>query len=207
MKVGSIIGLELNEKNCQISYFNEAKQEPETVETAVDNYQIPLMIGFYQNRWVCGREAAALDSVNSGCVASGLYQRAIRQEKIKIGGQICDAVLLLAKFVQSVLSRFSPVDYLTFTVPYTDIDINKMLKGVGQFAGVPKERVCVQDYKESFCHYMFYQPKELWQYESALFYCDRNEIRAYVLRKLRTFTGGNLSGIECGQGQGCGRAV
>ena len=29
---------------------------------------------------------------------------------------------------------------------------------------------------------MFYQPKELWQYESALFYCDAQEIRAYMLR-------------------------
>ena len=36
---------------------------------------------------------------------------------------------------------------------------------------------------------MFYQPKELWQYEAALFYCDRNEIRAYMLRKLKTVSG------------------
>lgn len=33
---------------------------------------------------------------------------------------------------------------------------------------------------------MFYQPKELWQYESALFYCDAQEIRAYMLRRLNT---------------------
>ena len=61
-----------------------------------------------------------------------------------------------------------------------------MLKGIGKYIGVPGECVFVQDYKESFCQYMFYQPKELWQYESALFYCDAQEIRAYMLRRLNT---------------------
>ena len=71
----------------------------------------------------------------------------------------------------------------------TNIDMSNMLKGIGQRLGVPKDCVCVQDYKESFCQYMFYQPKELWQYESALFYCDAQEIKAYMLRRLNTIAG------------------
>ena len=67
--------------------------------------------------------------------------------------------------------------------------MSKMLKGIGRHIGIPKENIHVQDYKESFCQYMFYQPKELWQYEAALFYCDAQEIRAYMLRKLNTVTG------------------
>ena len=31
---------------------------------------------------------------------------------------------------------------------------------------------------------MFYQPKELWQYESALFYCDKRQIKAYMLSQI-----------------------
>lgn len=31
---------------------------------------------------------------------------------------------------------------------------------------------------------MFYQPKELWQYESALIFCDAEKIQAYMLRRL-----------------------
>ena len=68
-----------------------------------------------------------------------------------------------------------------------------MLKGIAQFVGIAKDSVYVQDYKESFCHYMFYQPKELWQYEAALFYCDRNEIRAYMLRRLRGVRGAAMN--------------
>ena len=42
---GDIIGYDLNEKYCQISFYSEKQQEPETMETTHDNYQIPLAVG------------------------------------------------------------------------------------------------------------------------------------------------------------------
>jgi hypothetical protein len=186
---GSILGLELNEEFCQISYYDREKHEPETLEAAVDNYQIPLILGYVNNKWLYGKEAKHLATVDESCTVSELYGKAVRQERMQFAGQIRDAVWLLAKFLRMALEKFEFIDYITFSVPKTDIDISKMLKGLGRLLSVPKERVFVQDFKESFCHYMFYQPKELWQYEAALFYCDRNEIRAYMLRKLKTVSG------------------
>ncbi|MEG0356054.1 MAG: DUF5716 family protein, partial [Lachnospiraceae bacterium] len=84
------------------------------------------------------------------------------------------------------LQQFSRIDQITFTVPTMSVDIDKMLKGIGQRMNIARECVYVQDYQESFCHYMCYQPKELWQFEAALFYCDRDEMKAYMLRKLKT---------------------
>ena len=48
MKRGSILGYDLSEKNCQISYYDETKEEPVTLEMAVENYQRP-----YRNLSVC----------------------------------------------------------------------------------------------------------------------------------------------------------
>ncbi len=189
MRGGSILGLELNEEFCQISYYDREKHEPETLEAAVDNYQIPLILGYVNNKWLYGKEAKHLATVDESCTVSELYGKAVRQERMQFAGQIRDAVWLLAKFLRMALEKFEFIDYITFSVPKTDIYISKMLKGLGRLLSVPKERVFVQDFKESFCHYMFYQPKELWQYEAALFYCDRNEIRAYMLRKLKTVSG------------------
>ena len=45
MGQGSIIGYEINEKTCQISFYNEKDLEPDTLEVDTDNYQIPLIIG------------------------------------------------------------------------------------------------------------------------------------------------------------------
>lgn len=186
MQKGSVLGYDLNEKNCQISYYDENKEEPETMEAAVDNYQIPLILGYYKERWVYGQEAKRLREAGEGDIVTHLFRKAVKRKKVRVGGKIHDGVWLLAKFISMTLKKFEQIDYITFSVPYTNVDMSKMLKGIGKYIGVPGECVFVQDYKESFCQYMFYQPKELWQYESALFYCDAQEIRAYMLRRLNT---------------------
>ena len=144
----SMIGCDLNERYCQISYYNEKIQEPQTVETV--NYPV-----------------------------SDLFVRVIRQESN-------EDIRLFADFINKQLSGFADIGRLVFTVPYINIDIVRLLKGIGERVGVSKHRIYVQDYKESFCNYMLYQPKELWQYEAALFYCDRYEVKAYMLRKIKT---------------------
>lgn len=191
MKKGSILGYDLNEKNCQISFYDEGKDEPETLEAAVDNFQIPLILGYKKDHWVYGREAKRLVDVNAAMVVTDLFNKAVHREKVHVGGKLHDAVWLLAKFVSLTLEKFDDIDCITFTTPYTNIDMSKMLKGIGHHLGVEKDRVYVQDYKESFCHYMFYQPKELWQYESALFYCDEQKMNACMLRRLNTVSHGN----------------
>lgn len=186
MKKGSILGYDLNEKNCQISFYNEEKDEPETLEVAVDHYQIPLILGYRKDHWVYGREAKRLAEKNKDLVVDELFEKAMHREKVKIAGKVRDAVWLLAKFVSLTLEEFEDIRCITFSTPYTNIDMSKMLKGIGHHLGLDKKDVYVQDYKESFCNYMFYQPKELWQYESALFYCDDQRIQAYMLRRLNT---------------------
>ena len=152
---GSMIGYELGERYCQISFYAEEQQEPQTVELL--HYPI-----------------------------EHLYAKALRQEKFTVGQEMCDAVRMLAGFVAESLERFGEIRQLVFTVPELNMDIAKMLRGIGQRAGISKGNIYVQDYKESFCNYMLYQPKELWQYEAALFHCDRHEVKACMLRKLRT---------------------
>lgn len=186
MTRGSIIGVDLNEKHCQISYYNKETQEPQTVEVSVDNYQIPLFLACKDHYWYYGKEAKRMATIREGKSVSDLLNMAMNQEKVKWGDVTYEAVWLLAKFVELSLSKFERISFLTFTVPKMTIDLEKMLKGIGQRMGLPRECVYVQDYRESFCHYMFYQPKELWQFESALFYCDDYEMRAYMLRKLNT---------------------
>ena len=170
----------------QAEIYDENKEEPETMEAAVDNYQIPLILGYYKERWVYGQEAKRLREAGEGDIVTHLFRKAVKRKKVRVGGKIHDGVWLLAKFISMTLKKFEQIDYITFSVPYTNVDMSKMLKGIGKYIGVPGECVFVQDYKESFCQYMFYQPKELWQYESALFYCDAQEIRAYMLRRLNT---------------------
>ena len=144
----SIIGCELNERYCQISFYDDEKQEPQTLENVI--YPI-----------------------------DNLYSRAMRMESE-------ETVRLFKECLEKALSKFEEIGQLVFTVDKLNVDVVRTLRGIGQRIGLAKQDVYVQDYRESFCNFMLYQPKELWQYESALFYCDRYEVRAYMLRKIRT---------------------
>ena len=53
----NVIGFDLNDQYCQISYCHEGMEEPVTREVLADNYKIPLAIGTYRSRWTYGQEA------------------------------------------------------------------------------------------------------------------------------------------------------
>lgn len=190
MMQGNIIGYEINEKTCQISFYNDQQWEPETLESESDNYQIPLIIGKLRDTWAYGKEAKRLVSISEGFTVTRLLERSLAGEKVEFGEDTYDAVWLLSKFIQMSLQTFPKIDGIVFTVPELTEELAKLLRGIAVRMNIDKQHIFIQDYKESFCNYLFYQPKELWQYEAALFCCDRNEIKAYMLRRLKPGLGG-----------------
>ena len=190
MMQGNIIGYEINEKTCQISFYNDQQLEPETLESKSDNYQIPLIIGKLRDTWAYGKEAKRLVSISEGFTVTRLLERSLDGEKVEFGEDTYDAVWLLSKFIQMSLQAFPKIDGIVFTVPELTEELAKLLRGIAVRMNIDKQHIFIQDYKESFCNYLFYQPKELWQYEAALFCCDRNEIKAYMLRRLKPGLGG-----------------
>ena len=190
MMQGNIIGYEINEKTCQISFYNDQQLEPETLESDSDIYQIPLIIGKLRDTWAYGKEAKRLVSISEGFTVTRLLERSLDGEKVEFGEDTYDAVWLLSKFIQMSLQAFPKIDGIVFTVPELTEELAKLLRGIAVRMNIDKQHIFIQDYKESFCNYLFYQPKELWQYEAALFCCDRNEIKAYMLRRLKPGLGG-----------------
>ena len=190
MMQGNIIGYEINEKTCQISFYNDQQLEPETLESESDNYQIPLIIGKLRDTWAYGKEAKRLVSISEGFTVTRLLERSLDGEKVEFGEDTYDAGWLLSKFIQMSLQAFPKIDGIVFTVPELTEELAKLLRGIAVRMNIDKQHIFIQDYKESFCNYLFYQPKELWQYEAALFCCDRNEIKAYMLRRLKPGLGG-----------------
>lgn len=186
MSKGKVIGFDINPKYCQVSYFDEKLSEPKTLEVAADQHQIPLMLGFDGKDWKFGREAKKMAVLGKGHTVNDLWKRACKHESVRVDTKEYEAVWLLAKFIELLLKPFGEISYLAFTMADVNEDTRNLLKRIGSHACVPKDNIFILDYKESFCHYMFYQPKELWQYESALFCCDKEKVEAYMLRKLRT---------------------
>ena len=190
MGQGSIIGYEINEKTCQISFYNDEDMEPDTLEVDSDNYQIPLIIGKLRDTWAYGKEAKRLVSIKEGFTVTRLLSKSLAGDKIEFGEETYDASWLLSQFIQMSLQPFPVIEGIVFTVPSLSEELAQMLREIAVRMNIDKRHIFIQDYKESFCNYLFYQPKELWQYDAALFCCDRNEIRAYMLRRLKPGLGG-----------------
>ena len=183
----NLIGYEINAKSCQISYYNDKESEPQTLEVDGEKNQIPLAIGKLRDTWVYGKEAVRLTKVKEGFAVTRLLDRGLSGEKYDFGDESYEAVWLLSKFIQMTLQPFQEEDIegIVFSVPQLSEELARLLRTVALRMHIDKNHIFIQDYKESFCNYLFYQPKELWQYEAALFSCDRNEIKAFMLRRLK----------------------
>lgn len=185
MAQGYIIGYDINEKYCQISYYSDQHSEPETLQVDGDNYQIPVVIGKLRDTWAYGKEAKRLATVKKGVAVGRLLSRSVEGEKVQVGPENIDAVWLLAKFIRLSLQSFEQIDGIVFSVPDLTEEVAHILRGIAVRMNINKNQIFVQDYRESFCNYLFYQPKELWQYDAALFQCSRSEVHAYMLRRLK----------------------
>lgn len=179
-----IIGYDISDTSCQISFYNANTQEPETYEASPESFQIPMVIGKRNNTWAIGIDAKRLEILHEGKLTNELIRRSIEREKIVLENKSYDAIILLSRFVKMSLDKFENIKAIVFTVQSLNEDIAAVLMGVALHIGIEKANIYVQDYRESFCNYMLNQPKELWQYEAALFYCDKTQVRASMLRTI-----------------------
>ena len=141
MGQGSIIGYEINEKTCQISFYNEKDLEPDTLEVDTDNYQIPLIIGKLRDTWAYGKEAKRLVTIKDGFTATRLLSKSLAGDKIEFGEETYDAVWLLSQFIQMSLQSFPEIDGIVFTVPSLSEEMAQMLRGIAVRMNIDKRNI------------------------------------------------------------------
>ena len=120
MGQGSIIGYEINEKTCQISFYNEKDLEPDTLEVDTDNYQIPLIIGKLRDTWAYGKEAKRLVTIKDGFTATRLLSKSLAGDKIEFGEETYDGELGVKSFPRYVAAYASHLvlNLLSFLVTF-----------------------------------------------------------------------------------------
>ncbi len=186
MLKGKIIGYDMSDTACQVSYFNEETQEPETYEASPESFQIPMVLATKNDQWEYGIEAKRMEILHEAKLVADLLSKSIAREKVELDGKLYEAVWLLSKFINMSLEKFEDIEAIVFTVPKLNAGISQILRGVALHMGVDSKNIYIQDYRESFSNYMFAQSKELWQYDAAVFYCDKTEVRASMLQRIES---------------------
>lgn len=79
--------------------------------------------------------------------------------------------------------EFDQVGAVTLHLDTIDLGQIELLRGVLKEIGIARERVFVEDSKESFCHFAMNQEKELMQHDVVMFQCQERELSCFYLRK------------------------
>ena len=183
-----IVGYDLGNKYCQISYALSEGREPETLSqvAGAQNYNIPAVLckRYGTNQWLYGREALRCADGQEGILVENLVSLAMDGETVMIDGESFDPVALLALFFKKSLGLLAQVSSrihaLMVTCSVLDRRILEVLTHIVESIQLRVNRVAVQSYAESFYSYMLRQPWELRIYPSVLFEYRQGGIR--VLR-------------------------
>ncbi len=177
-----IIGYDLGDEFSQISYcYMSQDSEVETLSSVAGEecYNIPTVLCKRQGtgRWFFGKEALrfAQENPREAILVERLVELASAGEQVQIDGESYDPVALLTLFMKRSLGLLSMVSaterIVAMMITCRELDsrligvLNRTVTGLG----LGYTRVYYQSYAESFYHYILYQPKDLWTYQTVLF--------------------------------------
>ena len=150
-KTSYYLGIDLDNDNAVISYFQLNMKEPETVSTVAGSevYQIPLILAKKHGigQWFIGEEAKRLALLQGEEAVSGLLQAALAG---KLGNPVIP-------------------DFLVITLEQLSREVTELFLQVAERIGIPEGKLTLIDRRESFYYFAFSQQKELWLHDVCLF--------------------------------------
>lgn len=183
------IGMDLCVDATQISYYNDIKREPETVNQLnnKETYMMPNILFFSKKTgdWYVGSEASEARFKEEGIILDNLYQNARSEEVVDVDGMKYTYrqlfLLMLKMHINSFLYRYegSMVKRLVITIPEYNKDIFKVLSGFHKELDIPAENVKVTSHLDSGLYYIFNQRSELRVNNVALFDYNADGLNYY----------------------------
>ena len=191
------IGIDINDKNAMISYFQPNMEEPETLSTVAGSelYQIPIVLAKRKDlgQWYYGDDAKKMAMNGEIIFVDNLYRRAVNGEKIVIEEETYKAEDLLALFFKKLielpqkLGNSTVCNKLVLTVERLSKENMDMFWRILPKLNLNYEKFMVVDHKESFYYFALSQKEELWLHDVYLFEYEKGAIHSYGLKRdLRT---------------------
>ena len=150
---GGILGIDLDDRFAQISFWLPGEQTPETVSAGEkEDCLIPAVLCRRADRdvWTYGKEALETARKGEGILADRLLSRALLKEEVEVAGERFEAAALLALFLKRSLSllggRMRPekADFLMITMDAVDSRALELAERIAVFLSLAPERVSCQ---------------------------------------------------------------
>ena len=195
-KKGIYIGIDINDKNTLVSYYNSTMKEPETISTVLgeENYAIPTMVAKKKgmNQWFFGEEAKRRVAASDAVPAENLYKLALEGDGLILDGERFDARDLLVIFFKKIFSipgyaySNAPLEKLIICVEQVNLEIMELFNYIASMVAVTPGKLMLIDHRESFYYYALNQDPGLFQYDVALFDYSGVNMMSYILNRNKT---------------------
>ena len=189
------IGMDLCSDSTQISFYNDIKREPETVNQLnnKDTYMMPNILFYSRDTgdWYVGSEAAEARFKEEGIILDELFLKADSEEMVHIAGRSYTYKQLFLKMmkmhIDSFLYRYegATVKKLVVTIPDYTKPLFRAVSELYKEMGISKESVFITSHLDSGLYYIFNQSPELWVNSVALFDYNAEGLHYYRIDNTR----------------------
>lgn len=191
------LGIDLDDENAVVSFFQLNMREPETVSTVAGSemFQIPMLLAKRSDvaQWYIGEEAAKIMLQQKDAGAGRLLGKAIRREKVFVDGEKYPAENLLVVYLKKLIylagSLGNPTapDVLVISLDTISREVTKLFTDIAPRLGLLADQIMLVDRKESFYYFAYNQARDLTLHDVCLFDYREGKISCCRLeRNLRT---------------------
>ena len=176
-----IVGIDLGNEYSQVSYYNFASAEPESVvfQTPGESFRVPTVVLKERNKehgWMAGELALSCNLLGEGTLFDKLLDAVKQKEPIVKEDVTVMPVQLIQVYLtfllQSAVRAFGKdeePDKLCITLADYNIDLLKGIDAALGLMGIPEEKVIFSSHVESYVYYALSQKSELWKNDNFLF--------------------------------------
>lgn len=187
------LGIDLDNENAVISYYELNRKEPETLSTVAGSevFQIPVLLtkkaGIGQ--WFIGEEAKRLAMQQGQEGINRLLDRAIRQETVFVEGEDYPADELLVLYLKKLLllagslGKKGTPDLLVICLEKLSREVTDLFAEIAPKLGIEKEQLILLDRKECFYYFVYHQSPNIFLHDVCLFDYRGEDIRCCRLTR------------------------
>lgn len=181
------LGIDLDDQNAVLSYYELNMKEPETLGMVAGSevYQIPMLLTKKKGigQWFIGEEAGRLAISQGEEGVTRLLSCAMKQEKIFVDGERYPASELLCLYIKKLLllagslGRNRKPDRLVICLEKLSRQAIQLFDEIAPKLGLLENQVTLLDRKECFYYFVYHQPRELTLHDVFLFDYRGEDIR------------------------------
>lgn len=173
------LGIDLDDDNAVISYYELNMKEPETLSMVAGSevYQIPVLLTKKKGigQWFIGEEAGRLAIRQGEEGVTHLLSRAVKQEMVFVDGEKYQANELLSLYLKKLLLLAGSLgknrrpDKVVICLEKLSREMTQLFSEIVPKLGLEEKQVTLLDRKECFYYFAYHQTDELKLHDIFLF--------------------------------------